>query len=81
MTFRTIPVELVQVPTLASDTINEIKERRPLYVFMERAFLQDSLPPSYPETRERILAIIAYVRAHYQPYMQGKYLIVMKTKS
>jgi hypothetical protein len=80
MTFRTFPVELVQVPTFVSDTISEIEDRRPLYIFMEKIFLQDSLPPSYKEDKGRVLAIIAYVREHYQPFQEGKYLIVMKRK-
>ena len=80
MTFRTFPVELVQVPSLVSDTISQIKDHGPRYIFMENIFLQDTLPSSYKETKGRVLDIIAYVRAHYYPWKRGKYLIVMKRK-
>ncbi len=80
MTFRTFPNADAWVPSYQSDTISEMEERRPLYIFMEKVFLQDALPSSYHDTKARVLAIIAYVRAHYQPWGQGKYLIAMKRK-
>jgi hypothetical protein len=80
MTFRTFPADAAEIPSFQSDTISELEGRRPMYVFMEKVFLQDQLPASYEEYNARLLAIIAYVRAHYQPVEQGKYLVAMKRK-
>jgi hypothetical protein len=80
MTLRTFPPDAAQVPSLTSDSISELEDRRPSYVFMEKVFLQDSLPASYQESRSRVLPIIDYVRSHYQPFKYGQYLVVMKFK-
>jgi len=80
MTFRAFPTDAAHLLSFESDTINEIKDRRPLYVFMEKIFLQNTLPPSYPEKYDRVLAILNFVKDHYQPFEQGKYLVAMKRK-
>ena len=81
MTFRTIPNDAAHIPTFVNDTIGSIEQRQPSYIFMEKVFLQDTWPSSYQDTRSRLVPITIYVRAHYQPFEQGKYLIAMKRKS
>jgi hypothetical protein len=80
MTFRTLPpfADAPRTPDFLSDTIGEFEERRPEYVFMEKVFLQDHLPASYVEGNARILAVVDYVKSHYQPVEQGQYLVAMK---
>jgi hypothetical protein len=80
MTFRTYPKVGDWVTSFESDTIKDLEARRPLYIFMEKVFLQDSWPVSYQDTRKKVIAVIAYVRGHYEPFLQGKYLVVMKRK-
>jgi len=78
MSFRIFPWGLASTPSYLTDTIDELKEGRPLYVFMEKVFLEDNLPSSYQETNAGLLSIIAYVRAHYHVSQEGKYLVAMK---
>jgi len=80
MTFRVWPGDAARIPSYESDTINELQDRRPTYVFMEKIFMQDSLPVSYQDNNSRVLDIIAYVKAHYQVFEQGKYLIALKRR-
>jgi len=78
MTFRIFPSDAAHIPSFQKDIINEIRERRPMYVFMEKVFLQDPLPPSYQEDYDRELAVINYIKAHYRPYQNGLYLVALK---
>jgi len=80
MTFRIFPSDAAHTPAYLGDTIGALEDRRPEYVFMEKVFLQDSLPPSYRENNARVLAVIVYVKSHYQPFSNGRYLIAMKRK-
>lgn len=81
MTLRSWPGEGVNTPGYLSETLQQLEQDRPGYIFMEKVFLQDSLPASYQENYGRVLAIIAYTKAHYQFMDQGKYLVVMKRKA
>ena len=47
----------------------------------KRVFLQDNLPSSYREDNARVLAVIDYIKSHYQPFEQGQYLVAMKRMS
>jgi hypothetical protein len=78
MTFRIFPSDAAHIPSFQSDIIDEIQKRDPAYVFMEKVFLQDSLPPSYQEEYDRVLAVVNYIKAHYQPYQYGQYLVALK---
>ena len=82
MTFRTFPpfADAPRTPDFLSDTIKEFEDRRPEYVFMEKVFLQDTFPAVYQEDNARVLAVVDYVRSHYQPFEQGQYLVAMKRK-
>lgn len=81
MTFRAFPGDAAHTPAYLPDTFRALDERRPEYVFMEKIFLQDTIPASYRENKFRVLAVIAYIKAHYQPFEQGQYLVAMKRKS
>jgi hypothetical protein len=78
MTFRIFPSDAAHIPSFQSDIIDEIQKRRPLYVFMEKVFMQDPPPPSYQEDYDRVLAVVNYIKAHYQPYQDGQYLVALK---
>lgn len=84
MTFRSFPTDAAHTPVFLEDTVGAIAKRRPKYVFMEKVFLQRSLPASYYEGNDRrltrVMEVVDYVWAHYQPVEQGKYLVAMKRK-
>ncbi len=78
MTFRIFPSDAAHIPSYQSDSIDEMQQRRPTYVFMEKVFLQDPLPPSYQEDYDKVLAVVNYIKAHYRPYQNGQYLAALK---
>jgi len=78
MTFRSFPVDAAHVPSFQSDTINEIQTQRPLYIFMEKVFLQDLLPASYQENNDRLLSLLTYIKSHYHAVEDGQYLVAFK---
>ncbi len=84
MTFRSLPSDDANTPAYLGDTIGALQKRHPTYVFLEKIFLLDSLPPSYynygNKRREKVLAITAYIKAFYTPVEQGQYLVAMKLK-
>jgi len=80
MSFRNFPSDAAHLPSFQSDTISELEEYRPLYVFMEKVFLQNALPASYQENDPRVLAVITYVKTHYHPLQEGQYLVAMQRK-
>jgi Holliday junction resolvasome RuvABC endonuclease subunit len=82
MSFRSLPAfaDAPRTPDFLSDTFKEFEERRPQYVFMEKVFLQDQVPASYQEGNARVLAVVDYVKSHYQPFEFGQYLVALKRK-
>lgn len=78
MSFRIFPSDAAHVPSFQNDIIDELQQRKPAYVFIEKVFLQEPLPLSYRQNYDRILAVINYVKAHYQPYQSGQYLAVLR---
>jgi hypothetical protein len=80
MTFRTFPGEGVGDPGYLKETMLQLEENRPEYVFMEKVFLQNVLPVSYQENNAKVLAMVAYVKAHYQLFEEGRYLVAMKRR-
>ncbi len=82
MTFRSFPSDAAHSLNYLDNTIKALEDRKPDYVFMERIFLQNTLPASYYDHGNRrltrVLSIIDYIRAHYQPYATGQYLVAMK---
>ena len=80
MSFRVFPADAADTPSYVKDTLGELEDRRPAYVFMEKVFLQKDLPGSYQVDNARLLVLIAYVRNHYQPVEEGRYLVAMKRK-
>ncbi len=80
MRLRAYPADAAHSPNFLRDTLQQLQDARPEYVFMERVFLQDKLPASYAEGNAHIVAIAAYVRTHYVAYQTGTYLVAMKRK-
>ncbi len=60
--------------------IDQIKEQKPEYIFVERIFAQSPYPKGYMDNADNIVPILEYVGQAYQPYMIGEYLIAMKRK-
>jgi len=80
MRLRAYPADAAHSPNFLEDTLRQLEENKPEYVFMERVFLQDKIPASYQESNASIVAIAAYVRGYYAPGPRGKYLVAMKRK-
>ncbi len=80
MHMRTYPLECVHSAGYLKKMMDQMKDGRPPYIFMERVFLQTEVPPSYKDDYTRLLEIVGYIRAHYEPVSYGKYLVAMKRK-
>ncbi len=80
MRLRAYPADASHSPNFLKDTLRQLEENKPEYVFMQRVFLQDKIPASYEGSKPEIVAIAAYIRDHYAPGPRGKYLVAMKRK-
>ncbi len=80
MRVRYFPADAAHSPSFLKDTIAQLADQRPTYVFIENVFLQDVYPASYKESNANILTIVSYIRQNYAPYAQGQYLTAMKRK-
>jgi len=81
MTFRTFPTDAAQTPAYGPDTLKALAEGRPEYIFMEKVFLQDFWPASYRENNPLVFEVVTTIKAHYQAFEQGQYLVAMKRKA
>lgn len=73
MTFRSFPSDAAHTPAYVNDALEAFQQRPPEYVFMEKVFMQNAVPSS-----ERVASILSYIKAHYQLFEQGQYLVAMK---
>ena len=84
MTFRNFPSEASQTPAFLKDTIQALQQQPPQYIFMEKVFLQNVLPPSYDDNQNKRLvrtrAVVAHIKAHYELFENGQYLVAMRRK-
>ncbi len=81
MHMRAWPADASHSPKFLSDTIGQIETARPQYIFVEKVFLQDKIPPAYTENHPNITALVAYIRSRYTPVEEGKYLSALKRKA
>ncbi|MBI4309401.1 MAG: hypothetical protein HY591_03620 [Candidatus Omnitrophica bacterium] len=78
MRMRAYPADAAHSPNFLADTLRQLQQARPEYVFIQRIFLQQDVPASYLENNANITAIVRYVRGHYSVAGQGKYLAALK---
>ena len=62
-------------------TIDQFESARPEYVFMEKIFLNTTVPQAYFHDSPGFMPILEYVLEHYEPRAYGKFLVAMKRKS
>ena len=62
-------------------TMDQLKNEKPTYVFMEKVLLAKSVPQAYQYLYPDLLVILNYLDQYYQPINQGKYLVALKLKS
>ncbi len=78
MRVRYFPADAAHSPSFLADTLRQLEDKKPAYVFIENVFLQEIIPASYRESNANILTIIAYIRQNYTPFKRGQYLTAMK---
>lgn len=81
MRMRFYPADAAHSPNYLADTIRQLENSKPPYVFMERVFLQENIPEAYRQSNGNIIAIVGYIRSNYTADAVGQYLIAMKRKN
>lgn len=80
MRMRLFEVTHMWTTTQAMDTIRQLEDAQPPYVFMERVYLSKVISAAYLYDMPAVCALDKYVLLHYEPYAYGKYLVAMKLK-
>ncbi len=64
-------------------TIRQLETEAPEYIFLERIYLspKSEVPRFFNYQTPALLALIDYVKEHYEFYSDGKYLVAMKRKT
>jgi len=78
MHMRLFEVAEVWTTTQLNDTIKQLEDKKPAFVFMERVYLAREIPASFLYDMPAVCALVNYVRQNYVPYALGKYLVAMK---
>lgn len=61
-------------------TLLQLEEQKPEYIFMERIFLNRSVPQAYLYDSPGLMEVLNYANDLYEPSAYGKYLVAMKRK-
>jgi len=80
MRMRLFEVTHMWTFTALNNTIKQLEEKKPAYVFMERVYLTREIPRSFLYDMPAVCMLDNYVRQHYVPYAYGKYLVAMKLR-
>jgi len=80
MRVRYFPADAAHSPNFLSDTLKQLQQHPPRYIFMEKVFLQRTVPASYNESNANVMALLKFIWEHYQPQEQMQYLVAMKNK-
>lgn len=62
-------------------TLAQLEDNKPEYVFMERIFLNRTIPQAYIYDSPGLLDVLNYINDGYEPVSYGKYLVAMKRKA
>jgi hypothetical protein len=81
MRMRLFEVTHMWTTTQMNDTIKQLEDKKPAFVFMERIYLAPVIPQAYLYDMPPVCALVNYVREHYEPYKIGKYLVAMKLRT
>lgn len=78
---RNFVVTTVFSYTQINKCIQQIEAQKPPYIFMEKIFLTQQVPPWYMEEYEDLIALIRHVKTNYTVDQAGKFLVAMKRKA
>lgn len=78
MKMRTWPSDAGGTLNFLQETLDQLEQQKPLYVFVEKVFLANSIPASYVENNTSIYSIVQYMRKNYTVVKQGLYLAALK---
>ena len=79
---RTMPINFLHTnrERFIKRAISDLASAKSAYVFLERIFMYQDFPKAYADKPDNIIPIIEYVRAHYEPIIQGEYIVALKRK-
>jgi hypothetical protein len=78
---RLFEVTHMWTTTQLNDTIKQLEDKKPAFVFMERVYMAREIPESFLYDMPSVCMLDNYVRQHYEPYAVGKYLVAMKLRN
>ncbi len=78
MRMRTFPNSAMFSSGHAQRTINQLREAKPQYIFMEKIFLQAPGTKNFKDAS--LAAVLNYIFENYTPDVQGEYLVAFKRK-
>jgi hypothetical protein len=68
-------------PDYLKNTMKQLEDEKPEYIFIEKIFLSPNIPAAYYYDSAEIMKILIYVYQNYTPMGSGRYLAVMERKS
>ena len=80
MHIRSWGVDLLHTRGQMRDIIADFEKRKPPFVFMEKIMLLEPNQDWYEKIAPGLMDILRYVKANYEPYRAGHYLVAMKRK-
>jgi len=78
MTMRSFEVCSIYTIDQLTKTIKKLEDVKPPYVFMERIYMVNEVPRAFLFEYPSLIPLVNYVRTHYRPVAQGKYLVALK---
>ncbi len=80
LTMRTFPQTVMLSKPSMQRTLNDLKQYKPPYIFMEKIFLNRDVPAHYHVDLQELMAVLDFVNTQYEPHQAGQYLVAMKRK-
>ena len=75
---RNFVVGFFHSPEYLQNTMRQMQESKPEYIFVEKIFLTPNIPSAYYYDSAEIMKILTYVYQNYTPAELGRYLAAMK---
>ncbi len=78
---RMFVVNSVYTTDQLKKTLDQLENAKPEYVFIEKIFLNKSIPQAYVHDSPGFIPVLDYVHRNYEPSAYGKYLAAMKRRA
>jgi hypothetical protein len=78
MRMRSFAVPAIYTEAQLKKTLMQMEDEKPPIIFIEAVYAPSNLPFANPGNG--LLPLLAYVHSHYEPLVQGKYLVALKRK-